>query len=239
MKRTVLLSVFAIFTVILVSCTGPVGPAGPAGAEGPEKPGLYYVKIFQQGVYPGAYNGQIRSSLATSTGGAYYTNSASPINIGRSTPGGIYRAMIKFDLSAIPSEKVMVDRTQLIIKTNAASAGGGAKDVKVHRVTNTWQEFNNGWVINTASTFWNVSGGDFSSNTITTAADYSIPPNSTITIDIDPNVVQDWLLNPSSNYGMLLKSTDEYTANYAEIYSSGAVTAANRPMLKVWYYTTE
>ncbi len=235
-----MLAVFTVLSVLVVSCTGPAGPEGPAGVAGPEKPGLYYVKIFQQGVYPAAYNGQIQSSIFDSMGGSFYTNSSNPINLGRSAPGGIYRALIRFDLTAIPSTKVMVDRAQLIIRTNSASAGGGAADVKVHRLTNTWQEFNNGWSINTASTYWNKSGGDFASNTMTVnAAVYDIGPNTTTTIELDASVVQEWVLNPAINYGMLLKSTDENITNYAEIYPSGAAIASNRPMLKVWYYTTE
>jgi len=108
MKKANMLAVFTVLSVLVVSCTGPAGPEGPAGVAGPEKPGLYYVKIFQQGVYPAAYNGQIQSSIFDSMGGSFYTNSSNPINLGRSAPGGIYRALIRFDLTAIPSTKVMV-----------------------------------------------------------------------------------------------------------------------------------
>jgi hypothetical protein len=45
--------------------------------------------------------------------------------------------------------------------------------------------------------------------------------------------------NPSKNYGMIFVAADEYNPNYSEIYSSGAVTPTARPLLKIWYYTTE
>jgi len=231
---------FLLLVVFVISCAGPSGPVGPSGPEGPTIPGLYYVKIFQAGVYPSNYSSQIQTCLRTSNSGAYYTNSYFPLNIGRES--GIYynRIIIKFGMDGIPTSKIMVDKAELILKTTSGIQGGGATDVSVHKVTSPWTEFVAGWNWATSNDSWNKSGGDFTANTITTnAADYDLPASSTITIQLDTKVVENWILNPSTNYGLLLKAANESVTNYSEIYSSGALNSSNRPMLKIWYYTTE
>lgn len=235
------LIVFALSALFFISCTGPAGPTGPQGPEGPIEPGLYYVKIFQQGVYPTAYAGQVQSSLSSAQSNAYYTDSSNTINLGHITGSGYtYRAIIKFNLSSLPSTKVMVDKAELILKTNGLGTESGAADVKIHKVTSPWTVYQAGWEDSSTTSNWTAPGGDFTSNTITpNAANYDFGFNSTITIALDPAVVQGWMTSPATNYGVLLKSTDEAIDNACEIYSSGAAVASNRPMLKVWYYTTE
>lgn len=241
--RKYIISVLAIvFALSYASCTGPSGPTGsdgPIGPAGPNIPGLYFIRIFQQGVYSTSYTGQVETSLFDGMSWAFYTDSSNPINIGRNNIGAIYRPIIKFDLSSLPSTKIIVDKAELTIKSNGNSYGGGAAIIKVHKVTNAWTVFQAGWDIRATATGWIAGGGDFDSNTMTTGSLYNLPADSTLTIPLDPLVVVDWMKNPSTNYGMLLKITNEGSTNYAEIYSSGAVTPDNRPMLKVWYYTTE
>jgi predicted outer membrane repeat protein len=136
--------------------------------------------------------------------------------------------------------KVIVDKAELILKTNSSEEGGGAINVKTHKITSPWVVMQVGWDNSSNTTSWAFSGGDFSSNTITpNAASYNFAPDTTMTISLDPAVVQDWMMNPSTNYGMLMKVGNESIENYSEIYSSGAVEPSDRPMLKIWYYTVE
>ena len=122
---------------------------------------------------------------------------------------------------------------------------GGAKNVLIYKLTNTWVVNKTGWKANDDDyplviTDWTNSGGDFDPTTITAnGAGVDLPPNSKITIDLDPVTVLFWMENPSKNYGMIFVAADEYNPNYSEIYSSGAVTPIARPLLKIWYYTTE
>ena len=236
MKRIFIL---AVVLIVFTSCTGPQGETGPTGPEGPILPGLYFVKIFQQGVYTSTYTGQIQAALYNGTSGPYYTSDMNPINIGRNNAAGIFRAIINFDLSSLPYEKVKVDKAELKIRTNSAVYGGGAQNVTVHKVTSSWVEFETGWQSSSSSTSWTSSGGDFDSNTMTTQADYNFLSDSEITIELDPDTVLSWMTSPSTNYGMQMKVTDESNPNYTEIYSGGEATTSFRPMLKVYYYTTE
>jgi hypothetical protein len=239
MKKLLALS---LVILCFVSCAGPkgeIGPTGPDGPAGPDLPGLYFIRIFQQGVYSGTYSGQVQTSLFDGMSDAYYTNASNPVNLGYNNVGGVFRPVIKFDLSSLPSSKIIVDKAELTVKSNSDSFGGGASAVTLHKVINTWTVFQAGWDNKATGTAWSSPGGDFDSRTMTAAASYNLPADSTLTITLDPTVVQDWMLNPSTNYGMLMKVSNESSVNYAEIYSSGAAEASNRPMLKVWYYTTE
>lgn len=240
MKKIYTAVVLMILTsLILISCTGPTGPQGDTGPAGPAQPGLYYIKLFQQGVYSSTYSGQVQSSLNNLQSFSYYTDANNPVYIGYNDISAVARAIIKFDLSSLPSSKIIVDKAELIISTNEKSNNGGAQNVSVHKVTTSWTVFEASWYRNTNSTTWTIDGGDFDSHTMTANATYNLPPNSQLTIPLDTAVVQGWMERPNENYGMLLKCFNESSFNYSEIYSSNAVTPSSRPLLKIWYYTTE
>lgn len=244
MREKILMVLVLSFILIFQSCTGPAGPEGPAGPQGPagpETPGIYYIRIFQNGVYSSTYAGQVESSIYAGYTGSVYTNNTMPIQIGQTNLGGTYRAILKFDLSSLPKTKIIVDKAELTIKTSGVNYGGGARNMTVHKITSQWVVFETGWEYNSSSTFWNNSGGDYNPNTITPkSATIDILANSTITIELDPAIVQNWMEHPETNYGLLIRGVDEYTTNnYAEIYPSGAANPEDRPKLKIWYYTIE
>lgn len=242
MKKYLLLFLSAM--VFLVSCTGPQGeegPAGPEGPPGPEQPGLYYIRMFQNNVYSSDYTGQIQACLYNSMGGAYYTDASEPVEIGTDDVGSMYRAIFKFDLSDLPSSKVIVDTARLIIKTNSQNYGGGAADVTIHKLLEPWVEFEAGWDNSSNTTSWGSGDSYFSAVTMT-ADLYSrdLPPSSTITIWLDTDVVHDWLVNPSTNYGLIMVADDEFAPGYySRIYSGGDEVALNHPKLQITYYTYE
>ncbi len=240
MKKVILLVLAGMSVFLSVSCTGKQGAAGLVGPAGPQQPGLYYIRMFQAGVYSPTYNGQAQSAIYGSSSSSYYTDSNNPVKLGVNDTLGLYRSLFRFDISALPISKIVVDKAELTFKTNGVNYGGGAQGVKVHKLTAAWNINVTSWSHRTNVDDWTSLGGDFSTNTITpNAMSVNILPDSTTTIALDPAVVQGWMENPATNYGVLLKVTDETVANYCEIYSSGAVVPSNRPMLKVWYYTVE
>jgi hypothetical protein len=243
MKKKVLAGVILFF--LFISCTGPAGPEGPSGPQGPagpQTPGLYFIRIFQNGVYSSTYTGQVESSIYMGYGASVYTNNTMPIGVGETDLGGTYRALLKFDLSSLPTNKIIVDKAELTIKTSDVNYGGGAYNMTVHKITSPWVVYEAGWYYNSASTFWTNIGGDYDSNTITPqSATIDLPANSTITIELDPAVVKGWMENPAENYGLIIIGVNEITLtnNYVEIYPSGADNPEDRPKLKIWYYTIE
>jgi hypothetical protein len=242
MKRYYVMCFVVVLLLVLamVSCTGKTGVTGSTGPAGPQQPGIYYVKNFQNGVYPAAYTGQIQSSIYVCTSGVTYTANTEPIWFGAivSCP---FRAIFKFDLSSLPSSKIIVDKAEFTFKTNSNAVGGGVTGVNVHKLTTFWNPARVSWLWTTNSTDWIEPGGDFASVTMTAnAAAFDIGANDTITMELDPAVVQAWASNPSTNYGMILKVGNEFTTGeYVEIRPSGDTVPSNRPSLKVSYYTTD
>ncbi|MCE5300507.1 MAG: DNRLRE domain-containing protein, partial [Spirochaetia bacterium] len=230
----------SIVVLFLTSCTGPTGATGETGPAGPEIPGLYFIRIFQEGVYSSTYTGQSQAVLVGGNPSVYYVDPSVPMEVGSKNAIDCYRSIIKFDLSSLPSSKIIVDKVELVLKTAGTYYGTGAENVKFLKLASAWTENQASWHWASTGTPWNNNGGDFFSNTITPdAATYNFGPNSTYTIGLDPVVVREWMTSPSTNYGMILKVDNESTTNCAEIYSSGAAVPENRPKLKIWYYTTE
>lgn len=250
MGRKVLIVMLLSIILVMQSCTGPEGPAGPEGKqgpEGPEKPGIYYIRIFQNGVYSSTYAGQVESSLYEGNYGPIYTDNTMPIGIGETDLGETYRAIIKFDLSSLPKSKIIVDKAELTIKTSNVNYGGGARNMSIYKITSQWNVFEVGWSVRMETPNWMTwtnFGGDFTPNTITSQSEkIDILANSTITIELEPKTVQDWMEHPETNYGLIIKGqpADERSLknNYAEIYPSGSANLEDRPKLKIWYYTIE
>lgn len=245
MKNKLVLALEILMIVVLIiSCTGQKGeqgPTGPQGPAGPQLPGMYFIRLFQNGVYSATYAGQVESCIFIGYSGPVYTDNTMSVKIGQTDNYGTYRALLKFDLSSLPKSKIIVDKAELTIKTNSNHYGDGAKNIKIHKITSPWVVFQNGWYVSSNTSSWNNPGGDYDLNTITPkTATVDILPNSTITIELDTKVVQDWMEHPETNYGIIFIGANEFIKdNYAEIYPSGASDPSNRPMLKVYYYTVE
>ena len=237
-----------LLALLMSSCVGPkgdLGDQGPVGPAGPEQPGIYYVRIFQQGVYSSAYTGQVQAVLSSNYGSTYYDNQNDIIEIGRKVVTSFYRSIIKFDLSTLPTSKIVVDKAELYLWTNSVTEGGGAVDVGVYRETASWTVNYAGFDIPNPSSGWPagyIGGLEYVLPLTPVKANagyFNFPADSKVTIELEPSLVEDWMMNPSTNYGVILVANDEDNANYSQIYSSGATDTAKRPMLKIWYYTTE
>lgn len=243
-KITIVLLGF--LALLMSSCVGPkgdLGDQGPVGPAGPEQPGIYYIRIFQQGVFSSAYAGQVQAVLKSNLANTYYSNQNDPIEVGKKAVPSVYRSIIKFDLSSLPSSRIIVDKAEMYLWTNGVTEGAGAVNVGIYRETAPWVVNQAGFGISATGVSWpdNFIGGlEFFSNTVTANAGYfNFSADSKVTIELNPSLVQDWMMNPTTNYGVILVSQDEEITNYSQIYSSGAADHAKRPMLKIWYYTTE
>jgi hypothetical protein len=240
MKKSIVLILLIVVLTIIASCTGKQGTIGNQGPAGPIQPGIYYVKNFQQGVYTPSYSGQIESSIYGGYSAATYTSNTEPIWFGAKAGHFGNRAIIKFDLSSIPASKIIIDKAELTLQTDEISQGGGVVGANVHKITTAWKQYQVGWYNITDSIDWIHVGGDYEAKTMTAnVSSFNMTANSTITIDLDPAVVQSWTNSPSTNYGMIMIAGAETDGYYVEMYSSGAVTPSARPLLKISYYTTE
>jgi RHS repeat-associated protein len=174
----------------------------------------------------------IRSGFLTQTGG-------NDLELGAGTASGnTIRSLLKFDLSSIPGSEILDASLNLWFSSTNSSL---PLDVSLHRMTRTWAENEASWnyAKTVPSTSWTSKGGDFISAPSATVTGLTSPgtlDNSLKKWDVPASVVQGWISNQSTNYGILLKSTSEATINYKKFVSSeSTLNSKYHPLLVVTY----
>ena len=136
----------------------------------------------------------------------------------------IVRMYIKFDLSSIPTDIRIIDADLKLYQYD--DIGTGNFTIGLHKITSDWDESTIDWDPQPAS-----------------SADAEITSNITVGAitwkawDID-TLLQGWLDGTITNYGMVLKDTDETSVNtIAYFYTSDYTTdTTKRPKLEIDYY---
>lgn len=143
-----------------------------------------------------------------------------------------FRATLKYELTQIPRDAFIASaKLYLYARTNSTNAYvghptyGANNDVSISRVTNDWDTSGVGYG-------WN--------DQLTTTQDQVVLPASTndaqdYVADLK-NLVQFWVNNPDSNFGMQLKQIDE-TYYKSMIFHSGTSVASVQPRLEICYWT--
>jgi hypothetical protein len=159
-------------------------------------------------------------------------------------------AMLKFDLSSIPSDAIISSAVLTLYLANAG--GSGAYNVTVHRALTQWYEgAKNGATPDTGqdgstwnyrnhngSVVWGTGGGtpgglsgtDFTATATATTSVGAI--NQSYTWDVLADVAA-WVAGTATNYGWWLRHVTEYT--WKSFVSSGGATSSQRPKLVVEY----
>lgn len=145
------------------------------------------------------------------------------------------RGLIKFNTNDIPPDATIISAELITVKTGGSTVSTTAS---IHALNDTWTE-NTGdckgkdltpnWIKRNTTTDWTSPGGDYGSS----ISSQSISANGIYTWNIT-STVQNWVANPGSNFGLLLKTSE--TANNEYVFgSSENSTTANRPMLNITY----
>jgi hypothetical protein len=148
--------------------------------------------------------------------------------------------IIKWDLSAIPTDATVVDATLYLYQVG--SRYENFYDIPVHKIINvnpvitacTWNTYDgtNSW----------TAGADGGQGD-TAAAEVTQPVNLTnnkYKIWTVTDMIADWVSTPASNYGMLVNSDDVANVDsYRYFASTEAVDASTRPRLVIAYTTAE
>ena len=179
---------------------------------------------------------------------------------GYTNSGSIRRALIRFDIAAsIPPASVI---TAVTLTLNCNLTIAAATNVTLHKLNSDWGEgssnagsSNDGtgtaaspgdatWFCNFAngsgacSSAWANSGGDYvatvsaSTPVANAGADYTWADPAMVTD------VQDWLNNPSANFGWIVIGDESASPSAKRFGSKENSTLANRPKLLVTYTTT-
>lgn len=138
------------------------------------------------------------------------------------------RSVIEFDLTSIPAGST-VQSAYLSLYFNPNSSNGnqtqfGLNDAYLSKVTSPWFENTVTWVNQPATTPVNQTYLPVST---TSTQDY-------LNLDVTA-MTQDFVNNPSANYGMMLKLINEATYRCLLFASSDHFNAALRPKLEVTY----
>lgn len=144
------------------------------------------------------------------------------------------RALIKFDLSSLPSNAVISSATLSIYAT--VDEATTASTIRVYRQIRAWTEAGATWNTYDGSTSWQTAGG-FGALDCEQTDIGSRATTATETV----NAFKDILLTPTTKAGLdlgngwLIKTDNETLADRYRYSSSDAATAANRPKLVIVY----
>lgn len=175
----------------------------------------------------------------------------------KNTGADARRSLIKFETSSIPASSTGIKNAILRLNvnslTNAWNHFSTNGHVAVHRVTQDWTENEVSWSNRKSGTPWLISGGDYDSspaiwvgNSNLSNSFTSADSNNQFWIDFDvTDFVNYWRLNPSENYGFLVKLYDysnennssniKWNLNSGRLASSG--TVLGYPQLLISYKT--
>mgnify|MGYP001031072886 CR=1 FL=1 len=143
------------------------------------------------------------------------------INISFLDPGESI-ALIKFDLSSLPPDAVIIDgKMRLFLEGTGLSEEA---NLGIHRITNSWDESNITW--NSAASLTTTPLG------VAQIVDDNIGSYKDFTNIVD--YIQYWIDNPSSNYGLMIRPSTSYGTFMRQFQSLDQMDAT--PYLELTYY---
>lgn len=141
---------------------------------------------------------------------------------------GISRALMQFDLTSVPSNAFITD-ARLTLYYNTTSIEGyhsGVNASYLQRIIAPWVE---------STVTWNNQPATTTANQILLSTS-TTPIQNYLNINVT-NFIRDMVVNPGSNYGIMLKLVTETSFKKLIFASSDHVTPAMRPKLDITYTT--
>ena len=174
------------------------------------------------------------------------SNGLGQLYSGSTQSAGDRRALLKFDVSSIPSNAT-VNSVTLTLNVNLVPSGAGTQTYTIHPINKDWGEGTSlasgaggqgGTAVAPDATWtdamlgtstWTNPGGDFgtvaSSVAMTSTGNYTFPSESNFV-----TTVQNWVNTPSSNFGLILIGDESGLRNARRFGSKDIGTA---PILTV------
>ncbi|NRA12953.1 MAG: DNRLRE domain-containing protein, partial [Crocinitomicaceae bacterium] len=165
---------------------------------------------------------------------------------GETCAAGIRRALLKFDLSTIPAGATITSVT-LDVNVDNVSTGAGNDTYNIHPLTLAFGEgTSNGGGTGAAAvapdatwndamfgtSTWTTPGGDFLSSVSTVVMNISLGAKTFPTSGTFETLVQTWLDNPASNFGIMMIGNETTTCTARRFGSKDQGTV---PVLNVTY----
>ena len=127
--------------------------------------------------------------------------------------------LIQFDLTAHAGNNVVNATMYMYLEKGQ----GGGNTIEARRITTAWEEGTEtggagkpNWNEATNSTSWTTPGGDYTTSVEGSMATESVGYK---TMTLPAALVQDWIDNPSTNFGLFLKSAGGDANKHIEFYS--------------------
>jgi len=147
-----------------------------------------------------------------------------------SVDGGIpsrERQLIRIDLSSIaPGTTVYGARLNVVIVSYGDQMDG---QLALHAIGQAWNENVATWELRDTATLWTEAGGSIGANIVTTFT----PGATAATIELPALLFQDWVNDPTGNFGFVLTAGDETLDTHYHFHSSESQQTANRPLLSL------
>ncbi|MGE7911041.1 DNRLRE domain-containing protein [Lysinibacillus xylanilyticus] len=176
----------------------------------------------------------IRSAFPTQTGG-----DDQELGSGKASDGNIIRTLIKFDVSSLPKDAVVLNSNLNLwySSTNNTSA----IDVGLYKVTKDWKENEASWTYakKNPNTLWSSKGGDYYAANRLSVTNIGALTNLDSDMKswaIPVHIVEGWIKNSATNQGLLLKSEQENSAIYKKFVSSEkSILQKYKPLISITY----
>lgn len=213
-----------------ISCSGQKGATGPSGPAGANA----FSMTFQNGLSPTAsYVGIVDTYIDSANATAKnYTNNLYYVGYIASTSDS-NREIIRADLTQLIPSNAAVVKAYLTL-TAAAGSGATVPVMKAYRLNQQWIQQFATWNL-TGGGPWIPAGGGYDSTPVSDAVSFQ-NGNAAITFTLDNNMVQSWLADPATNYGVIIIDQSENVLDGLEyFYTSQATVDYYRPKFTVYY----
>ncbi len=235
MKKTIILILTVISLFGFISCKGEKGDAGVTGPAGED----IVMAVFQQLTYPDSNYSGVKDTIITDANINYNYGNCGSSGAGAYPSYVGTRALIKFDISGIVPSNVIVTKAELILNLNQVY---GTNTYTAYSITKDWIEGTacGGPLAGTCTWnnygtgAWTNPGGDFNSTPVSNSLIIKGSAPQTITFLLNASMVQSWISNPSTNFGILIKANNEAVENNS-IFWNSKENMSTGPMLKVYY----
>jgi hypothetical protein len=188
-------------------------------------------KVLQVGV--GGYIGTVDSYIVGNSTNNYYSNERMTVTGWLDAGiGNVQRGILKFDLSGLPGGATIASATLSLYSYYPPNTKGSTGFYGVYPLTRDWTDSQVNWNVAKTGTNWTTGGGDFLPTPDATAPKQ--PPTALVWYDWNvTSRVQSWLNGTSTNYGWIVRCTDENLHNQDYFYQCDTSNAVYRPKLVV------
>jgi hypothetical protein len=230
-----IVSVIAVFIAAAVMCGCGSGTGDPTGYDDEDRP-VYKVVISPKTGWRDTYYD------------VYVPTGKSPRLVVGSYAGLTSRAMIRFDLEEIPKLVNVEKVTSAVLRLAYYRESGELNDdsyaygdmiISTHRLYADFDEDRATWYRARRYRNWAEPGGDFGPAIAEAFVGEPSYRREYVRLDVTDTFFE-WVANPDSNYGILLKAKEETTADgLKELYSIDEKSKEDAPRLVITYIDDE